>query len=144
MQCTDSNTITVPSELSAETFWTRYFYRVHQIGQEEETRRALLEGAKQEGEDDEFTWEDEEDEHVTPVATPEETPGKDEVETTTLKGQTSGQLAVSTSAAQSPRESEDSYDVVSSISASGNVSSTGGLDPKSKANTEDGDESDWE
>jgi hypothetical protein len=34
----------VPGELSEDEFWTRYFFRVHQIDQEEERRKAVLAG----------------------------------------------------------------------------------------------------
>jgi hypothetical protein len=34
----------VPGELTEEEFWTRYFFRVHQIDQEEERRKAVLAG----------------------------------------------------------------------------------------------------
>ncbi|KIJ40944.1 hypothetical protein M422DRAFT_32059 [Sphaerobolus stellatus SS14] len=130
----------VPSELDEETFWTRYFFRVHQIEREEERRKALLEGARQEGDEDDFTWEDDEDEeNPTPVVTPESKSVKDSTETSTLKGKNKESLTVPSSRTHSPRESEDSYDVVSSASVSGNVSSTGG----SKVKGEDED-SDWE
>jgi hypothetical protein len=35
---------TVPEELSEDEFWTRYFFRVYQINQEDERRKAVLEG----------------------------------------------------------------------------------------------------
>jgi hypothetical protein len=34
----------VPGELTEDEFWTRYFFRVHQIDQEEERRKAVLSG----------------------------------------------------------------------------------------------------
>jgi len=34
----------VPGELTEDEFWTRYFFRVHQIDQEEERRKAVLAG----------------------------------------------------------------------------------------------------
>jgi len=34
----------VPGELSEDVFWTRYFFRVHQINQEDEQRKAVLSG----------------------------------------------------------------------------------------------------
>lgn len=37
--------IPVPSEMTEEVFWTRYFFRVYQIEREAERRRALLQGA---------------------------------------------------------------------------------------------------
>jgi hypothetical protein len=72
--------LTVPSEMTNETFWKRYFFRVYQIGREEEKRKALLRGTilslkslfdtgtkklyppgSIENEED-FSWEDEEEE----------------------------------------------------------------------------------
>lgn len=35
---------TVPSEMTEEIFWTRYFFRVYQIEREAERRKALLQG----------------------------------------------------------------------------------------------------
>lgn len=34
----------MPEELSEDEFWARYFFRVHQINQEDERRKAVLEG----------------------------------------------------------------------------------------------------
>ena len=34
----------VPSHTTEEEFWTRYFFRVHQVEQEEERRKALIQG----------------------------------------------------------------------------------------------------
>lgn len=34
----------VPSELTSTVFWTRYFFRAHQIEAEEEKRKLLIEG----------------------------------------------------------------------------------------------------
>lgn len=36
--------LTVPSEMTEETFWMRYFFRVYQIEREAERRKALLQG----------------------------------------------------------------------------------------------------
>ena len=33
----------VPSEITREIFWERFFFRLHQINQEEERRKALIE-----------------------------------------------------------------------------------------------------
>jgi len=124
----------------------RYFFRVNQIEREEGKRKALLEGARQDGDDDDFTWEDDEEEdHPTPAGTLESKARNDASETSTLKGRDAESLTVPSTRTHSPRESEDSYDVVSASSASGNVSSTGGReDSKGKRDTDDGDDSDWE
>lgn len=34
----------VPSELTDQEFWQRFFFRVHQIKEEEEKRKAVLQG----------------------------------------------------------------------------------------------------
>jgi hypothetical protein len=34
--------IAVPSSMTDETFWTRYFFRIHRIDQEEAARRVVL------------------------------------------------------------------------------------------------------
>ncbi|KAH9170177.1 hypothetical protein EDB89DRAFT_2072330, partial [Lactarius sanguifluus] len=46
-------------ELSEDEFWTRYTFRVYQINQEDERRKAVLEGPTAQEED--FSWEDEEE-----------------------------------------------------------------------------------
>jgi hypothetical protein len=38
------NFILVPSELTEQEFWQRFFFRAHQIKEEEEKRKALLQG----------------------------------------------------------------------------------------------------
>jgi hypothetical protein len=100
----------VPSVMTEEVFWTRYFFRVYQIEREAERRKALLQGeflVKSElpptpinrlgtsDSEDAFSWEDDEEEPSSapvPANPPLQNP------TTT----------------HSPRESsEESYDVVS-------------------------------
>ncbi|KAF8590902.1 hypothetical protein K439DRAFT_1381278 [Ramaria rubella] len=156
----------VPSELSIDVFWTHYFFRVYQIEVEEERRKALLAGANQD--DDDFTWEDEEDSEIgdeplshsqeaneTPINTSsftvnvppsESEPADTNSLTPTAPADASNSIS-QTPVCLSPRESEDSYDVVSS----GNVSSAGGQGGEKKAKggekregDDDGDESDWE
>jgi len=97
-------------------FWTRYFFRVHQIEREAERRRALLQGGflvesnpppgliKRLGtsdSEDAFSWEDDDDE---PSSAP-------------VPGNPSPQKPP-----RSPRESsEESYDVVSGRNSGENV-----------------------
>ncbi|KAF9012460.1 hypothetical protein BDQ17DRAFT_1387181 [Cyathus striatus] len=50
----------VPSEMTKATFWCRFFFREHQIRQEEKKRQALLSQTAAESEED-FSWEDEEE-----------------------------------------------------------------------------------
>lgn len=75
----------VPSRLPAEAFWTRYFFRVQQIEEDEARRREILEGEKMvlyklcasadgglpsgaaQQEEEDFSW-DMEDESVSSVA----------------------------------------------------------------------------
>ncbi|KAF8530533.1 hypothetical protein BU17DRAFT_35641 [Hysterangium stoloniferum] len=149
----------VPAEMTTETFWTRYFFRVHQIEREEEKRKALV--AATGDDEDDFTWEDEEDEgllstsrdeNATPITTrPSATPTSAAFESKAERQIEQLPVPISTPSSTSqtpvcvsPRESEDSYDVVSS----GNVSSTGGRGSESKgkgqSKNEDGDDSDWE
>ncbi|TFK44847.1 hypothetical protein BDQ12DRAFT_673686 [Crucibulum laeve] len=131
----------VPSELTRSTFWSRFFFRTHQIRHEEEKRKALIQGSA-ESEDD-FSWEDEEEESPSaPVTTP---PAGGKVASLTdaalkesLSAPSSDTLGVVPSTRQS---SEDSFDVVSS-----NVSAAGDgkpLEQKAQKEESDGD-SDWE
>lgn len=151
----------MPAELTYDVFWTRYFFRVHQIEREEERRKALLEGASQD--DDDFTWEDDEEvQEVEGRNSPSQAETNTPVNTSSIN--VSKQLPTPSHSTEalvappsnvtsptsqtpvcvSPRASEDSYDLVSS----GNVSSTGGRSgEKTKGgekDADDGDESDWE
>jgi len=108
----DTRDVLVPSELSNSEFWTRYFFRVHQVTEEEVKRKALLADATQK--EELFSWEeDEEDEQTAstppavrlkPVASPVEA-------ATTPLSHVSSIPAIS-SLATSRRTSEDSYDVI--------------------------------
>lgn len=135
---------------------------MRQIEHEEERRKALLEGANQD--DDDFTWEDDDEvqdgeaqfspskvENATPVNRSSSTVNTqlhtypDSAEPVAAAPPSNGPSSTSqTPVCISPRESDDSYDVVSS----GNVSSTGGRSgekrTKGQKGEEDGDESDWE
>ncbi|KAF8840530.1 hypothetical protein BDN67DRAFT_968500 [Paxillus ammoniavirescens] len=147
----------VPSYVPEEVFWVRYFFRVHQIEAEESRRKALLQGTT-ENEDD-FSWEDDEDESASTsgakdsaarslassqrtLAPPRRTSATDVQSLPSSHAQ---------SPAMSPRESEDSYDVVS-----GNVSNAGdaqgpveqaqaqGEEVEDGEDGEDSEDSDWE
>lgn len=137
----------VPAVLSDDEFWTRYFFRVYQIEQEEMRRKALIHGAHQTEED--FSWEDDDDESVAP-----ESKSIGALESSTLSQRTLAPKAADTSDVQSlpnssqfntpmtmsPRESsEDSYDVVS-----GNVSAAGDAQEHVHKDEDDEEESDWE
>ncbi|KAL4253467.1 BSD domain-containing protein [Abortiporus biennis] len=142
----------VPSVLTADIFWTRYFFRVHQVEVEEERRKALIQGSI--ANDEDFSWEDDDDEPSAPTshkasnseATLTKDSGPEPVSLTASNVITARAVAgnPSTPEAQSPHRlsSEDSYDVVSS-----QVSNAG--EPKEQAvketEEEDGSsESDWE
>jgi len=143
----------VPEELSEDEFWTRYFFRVHQVDQEDERRKAVL-SAGPPDQDDDFSWEDEDEDG-------------------SQKAQLSPQLAApilsrdkllgttTTSGMTSPERSEDSFDIVSSgnVSAAGDVGATrvdrrepsdgdddGGEEDAEEDDDDDDDddESDWE
>ncbi|XP_020392797.1 BSD domain-containing protein 1-like [Rhincodon typus] len=51
----------VPSEITHADFWSRYFYRVHQLHQEEARRTALKERAEQSTYSVDLKWEDEDE-----------------------------------------------------------------------------------
>jgi len=134
----------VPVEMTQETFWTRYFFRVDQIEQEEVKRKALFEDATQS--EDDFKWDDDDeavpasppspDAPVSPT-TPEkaEKAEKSDIQTTPKSTSTlplrTATSALRASATTSPHESEDSYDLVEP-----------GKDDKGKDDSEE--DSDWE
>ncbi|KAJ7594336.1 hypothetical protein C8J56DRAFT_854452 [Mycena floridula] len=113
----ETQNLLVTSEMTKETFWKRYFFRVHQIAQEEEKRKALIQESI--GTEEDFSWEDDEDEDgsakpdpslkrksSTTTLQPSDTRKEEEVEKSAPSQKTSANT--------SPRESsEESYDVVS-------------------------------
>ncbi|XP_067867884.1 BSD domain-containing protein 1 isoform X2 [Heterodontus francisci] len=54
----------VPAAVSHSEFWHRYFYKLHQLEQEETRRAALKQRAEQTSHSEELRWEEEEDEFV--------------------------------------------------------------------------------
>ncbi|TDL14482.1 hypothetical protein BD410DRAFT_859806 [Rickenella mellea] len=155
----------VPSTIDNQTFWTRYFFRIYQIEQEEVKRKTLLAVGAADNDED-FSWEDEDDNDndATPDASlnpsktlPPPSPSPADHNNKPVPS-TAGMLSTSqshtgagtaehsapssqavTPATTSPRESsEGSYDVVSS----GNVSSS--PETISRAEKEGDDDSDWE
>ncbi|KAJ2721426.1 BSD domain-containing protein 1 [Coemansia sp. Benny D115] len=52
----------VPKHVDQEVFWTRYFFRVWMVDQEEIRRRKMVEAAVAASAEDEFSWDMEEDE----------------------------------------------------------------------------------
>ncbi|KAA1474311.1 hypothetical protein DENSPDRAFT_840896 [Dentipellis sp. KUC8613] len=128
----------VPSDMTEDDFWTRYFFRIHQIEQEEERRKALLQGSIQQDED--FSWEDDDEEATSPTGTLRTQPPTAPAASTPQVG---GSLAPTSHPAtpgssSPPPSSEDSYDVVSS----GQVSETKGV--QGKQDSDESGESDWE
>ncbi|KAK2463169.1 hypothetical protein APHAL10511_004824 [Amanita phalloides] len=119
----------VPSEMSQEIFWKRFFFRVHQISLEEERRKALIESTTGDSEEEDLSWgEEEEEEEEEEAGSPTTISPKkrDEFE---IKG--APQLNVTRTS--SWEGSEASYDVVSN--------GTSGQDSGGKGEES---ESDWE
>ncbi|THH16254.1 hypothetical protein EW146_g4360 [Bondarzewia mesenterica] len=119
----------VASEMTEDIFWTRYFFRVYQIEQEEIRRKALLQGPVEQ--EDEFSWEDD-DEASSPTTTrppPEE--GQE----------TSAETLTSSTAIPPPSPDKLSAPSPQSLTP-GHASATGGA----KEREEEGDESgsDWD
>ncbi|KZT43485.1 hypothetical protein SISSUDRAFT_978243 [Sistotremastrum suecicum HHB10207 ss-3] len=115
----------MPSELNADQFWTRYFFRLHQIEVDEERRKAVLQGAAAQGTEEVFSWEDEDDETTHPGANASTTSiNRTSSDNTTpiavsplpeSVGMATSQSAA-TSHSASPRDSEDSYEHMSQVS----------------------------
>ncbi|KAH0588976.1 hypothetical protein H2248_004756 [Termitomyces sp. 'cryptogamus'] len=106
----------VPSELSDGEFWTRYFFRAHQIHSEEQKRKALLEGTLEE---EDISWEDDDEETGAPElsSTTESTIPSPTVNKTVEK-QSDKPDFLTASSPSVTQDSSEEYDVVSS----GNVS----------------------
>lgn len=145
--------VLVPSELSKDVFWKRYFFRVHQIQTEEEKRKALLQGmlllvlflrsvlthyitVTTENEED-FSWEDDEVEDGAATAVPKN------AETEEKPSAPASQ--VNTANTSPRRSSEESYDVVSgNVSVSGEREDEDEEKQKEKPTAESDVDSDWE
>ncbi|ESK96690.1 hypothetical protein Moror_6753 [Moniliophthora roreri MCA 2997] len=147
----------VPAEIPRNVFWKRYFFRVHQIREEEEKRKALIQGTI-ESEDD-FSWEDDDAEEVPSTnqkgktPTSEATKGQNAVPAThSAKGSTPESTSVTPTSPQahtpantSPRESsEESYDLVSSGNVSGSGEGKGPAKQTAPGDAAEDDDSDWE
>ncbi|KII92972.1 hypothetical protein PLICRDRAFT_135006 [Plicaturopsis crispa FD-325 SS-3] len=143
--------VLVPSEMTESVFWSRYFFRVHQIEVEEAKRKALIQQTIDNDED--FTWEDDEEETATSskplpsTQAPSVAPSASQAtlrKVADVSPDVDRLSAPVTPATTSPRESsEESYDLVSS----GNVSTSGDKPHATKETNEadeDSAESDWE
>ncbi|QRV94055.1 BSD domain-containing protein [Ceratobasidium sp. AG-Ba] len=161
----------VPSLITEDEFWKRYFFRVLQISEDEEKRKIILEAPTQS--DDDFSWEDDDakpassdppkDEppttsdlppiHTTSSSATLKTPTNDQetsAATPTAPSRSASQVLVAHSGVStsntSPRESESSFDVVSassSVAGAGEKRAPTGDKAKSDEK-DDSDDSDWE
>ncbi|OCF59810.1 hypothetical protein L486_02483 [Kwoniella mangroviensis CBS 10435] len=140
----------VPEHLTDEQFWQRYLFHKHMIEGEEQKRKALLQATTQEEETDDFNWDDEPEE--SPVTASASVPAAtNDTAEVTPKIENDGKIPSSlpksiTSTSTSPRDSEESYDVVSD---QGNVAGKKpAVQPATTGTTapvnEDDEDSDWE
>ncbi|OCF33165.1 hypothetical protein I317_02372 [Kwoniella heveanensis CBS 569] len=167
----------VPEQLTDEQFWQRYLFHKHMIEAEEQKRKALLQATTQEEDTDDFNWDDEEDPTSPTTAKPSTTTliaSAPLTQESTPKVESDGKLAsavatpavvaaISASASTSPRDSEESYDVVSdqgqtqaqtartsaSVPAAAAAAATATATPAASKSTPapaaaDDDDSDWE
>ncbi|KAI0675014.1 hypothetical protein C8Q78DRAFT_1010023 [Trametes maxima] len=156
----------VPEVLTQDEFWTRYFFRIHQVEREEARRKAIIQGTTENDED--FSWEDEDEDPTSPTSKAALHDQPTSISEKSKLPESSEHLSasaaetksrISTPGTQSPRRSsEDSYDVVSSqVSNNGAAPAELGADVTSAAKAkvapkseEDDDEqegsedSDWE
>jgi len=161
----------VPSRLTHELFWTRYFFHKHQIELEEEKRKKLLAATTQPHRDDEdFNWDDNEEETTPKMAASEQSAAPSaklhpsSVETDSAKAtprlgtNSSGSFdtpesrppaasavaarAIGSSASTSPRVSEESYDIVSDQAEVTGSRVRPSAASASAAKAEEGDDSD--
>ncbi|TFL01600.1 hypothetical protein BDV98DRAFT_529405 [Pterulicium gracile] len=114
----------VPSQMPEETFWQRYFFRVHQIERNEEKRKEVLLGSLTNDED--IKWEDDDDdddetipEKSKPSATVSSsaTPTKPLAASAPQPEATPNTLAADTPSTSTRASSDESYDVVSSTNS---------------------------
>ncbi|ORY22964.1 hypothetical protein BCR39DRAFT_550279 [Naematelia encephala] len=96
----------VPEHLSDEQFWQRYLFHKHMIEAEEERRKLLFDTSRQTQADD-FSWDDEAEE--VPQGMDSSTPKVSEESKMPVALAVKPDASTSTS----PRDSEESYDLVS-------------------------------
>ncbi|WOO84600.1 uncharacterized protein LOC62_06G008120 [Vanrija pseudolonga] len=144
----------VPEVLADEQFWQRYLFHRDMIEAADTKRKLLLQASQEQESNDDFNWDDEDDDDES-KASEKEKPARPESATPTDKGAKTPAAAAAaaadtpvaakaavpaavvpaapaskSSAGTSPRDSEESFDVVS--------------DPRTATATEDDDDSDWE
>ncbi|KAF5325796.1 hypothetical protein D9611_000058 [Ephemerocybe angulata] len=141
----------VPATLSKEDFWSRYFFREHQIKHEEERRKALIQATVTESDED-FSWEDDEDDNAVSSTAAAATAAAAVGATAAValsKGKSIAEpSATAAPALQSPSASEgsaDSFDLLSSTNASvaGDVNKAAGT-PKAEADDDEEEDDDDE
>jgi len=99
----------VPSVMTEDVFWTRYFFRAYQIDREAERRKALLQAPSDS--EDAFSWEDDDEEVASPTAATASSATGLNASSTKASSASIPQVASRT---LSPGESsEESFDVVS-------------------------------
>lgn len=152
----------MPGELSEDVFWIRYFFRVYQINQEDEQRKAVLSGkvlfnppfflllshaitppslttsksvAGPADQDDDFSWEDEDEDSAPKTQLSPPLP-------TAPVLNRERQQSANTAGSMSPQRSDDSFDIVSSGRAS--TAGDAGAVPVNVKETSDGDDDDDE
>ncbi|WVR03404.1 hypothetical protein IAU60_000395 [Kwoniella sp. DSM 27419] len=138
----------VPEHLTDEQFWQRYLFHKHMIEAEEQKRKALLQSTAHEDTED-FNWDDDPEDSTSPTITASATPAiKPDTTESTPKIDNDGKMPSAvpkaialTSASTSPRDSEESYDLVSDQGAGSRLATPAKVAPSS---TEDDDDSDWE
>jgi len=166
----EANTALVPSQLTEDEFWKRYYFRVHQIQSEEEKRKTLLEGISiakiylyvganndwlgSISTDEDFSWEDDDDEDESSKAAtpPPQSPKTLQSKSSSTTLQPAKEIAAASqpetlSTATSPRESSDgSYAVIGVPSNTVKAAEVKGTDKKAdeEANDDEDDDGDEE
>ncbi|TXT05056.1 hypothetical protein VHUM_03876 [Vanrija humicola] len=117
----------VPEVLSDEQFWQRYLFHRDMIEAADTKRKLLLQASQEQESTDDFNWDDDDDEDDKAAAAAEPAPA---AKAAAAPAAPAAAAAGKSSASTSPRDSEESFDVVS--------------DQKTATATEDDDDSDWE
>ncbi|BEI82589.1 hypothetical protein CcaverHIS002_0304570 [Cutaneotrichosporon cavernicola] len=120
----------VPEHLTDEQFWQRYLFHKDMIEAADKKRKALLEASTADDGTDDFNWDDDEEEHAGPSAKDDKpvSPAPSGPSVPSSAATPKPPAVAKITPATSPRDSEESYDVVRTSTA---------------APTEDSD-SDWE
>lgn len=132
----------VPTKVSYEEFWARYFFMYGKILEQEEKRKKILENNADDGDDEDFNWDDDDDDDDDENG---KNSGNSKNKDNKKSAISSAGTGATTANVESRTSSELTYDLKSTNSSTLDVvASKKAENAKSGANDDDDDDDDWE